>query len=220
MKNKSTLLLAVALICSFAHLVDAALIDQGNGLIYDPDRNTTWLKEANVNGRITWDDAVDWADNLVFANASNWRLPTTPVLDTDCSNQQAAFSFGVNCTAGEMEHLFSAHGSELGLFNNLLTGADQGYWTATEFPLSAASAFLFYFGVTPLGTALCGASCSGEGALTTQIKLATPSPFAMAVHDGQIGAGPNPIPEPSTVLLLGTGLLGLVGYGHRRRKAA
>ena len=33
---------------------------------YDTTLNVTWLRNANVNGQMTWNDANPWAANLVF----------------------------------------------------------------------------------------------------------------------------------------------------------
>lgn len=57
-------LLATA--CSVALDAGAALIDRGNGLIYDDVLNVTWLADANhartsghsVDGRMDWDAAM------------------------------------------------------------------------------------------------------------------------------------------------------------------
>lgn len=44
----------------------ATLIDRGNDLIYDDVLNITWLKDANLGGVRTWNEAQTWADGLVF----------------------------------------------------------------------------------------------------------------------------------------------------------
>jgi len=38
-----------------------------------------------------------------------------------------------------------------------------------------------------------------------------------AVRDGDVGTAP--VPDPSTILLLGSGLVGLIGYGMRKAQA-
>lgn len=84
----------VTLTLSFS--ASAALIDRGNGMIYDDVLDVTWLQDANyaktsgyhADGQMTWDAATAWAAGLSFGGFDDWRLPTINVTDTNSSGQQ------------------------------------------------------------------------------------------------------------------------------------
>ena len=65
-------------------VVQADLLDRGNGMIYDDVLKVTWLKDANYaktsghdeDGRMTWDEAKTWVEGLVYGGYDDWRLPT------------------------------------------------------------------------------------------------------------------------------------------------
>jgi hypothetical protein len=101
------------------------LIDRGGGLIYDSDRNITWLANANHgagsayddgflnnDGKMTWQSAMDWAANLSYFDSvrgvtyDDWHLPTTLQPDPACSDQNPAFSSGTGCTGSDLGHMF------------------------------------------------------------------------------------------------------------------
>ena len=62
---------------------NAELIHRGDGMLYDTVLDVTWLQDANyarssgydADGRMTWDEATEWAENLVYAGLDDWRLP-------------------------------------------------------------------------------------------------------------------------------------------------
>ncbi|MBZ4220119.1 MAG: PEP-CTERM sorting domain-containing protein [Chlorobium sp.] len=39
----------------------------------------------------------------------------------------------------------------------------------------------------------------------------------MAVHDGDVGSTTDPVPEPAAMLLMGTGLAGLIGARWKKK---
>jgi len=201
----------------------AALIDRGafndgfSGtvhLIYDTDLDITWLGDANfaktsgfdADGLMTWATAKNgWAPSLTVGGFTDWRLPTTMQPDASCGGQ-APFSgfpnqgFGPGCTGSEMGHLFNVEGITVGapglLFENVQANI---YWSGTEFApnTNGAWGFVFDFGVRGI---------SGKS-----------SPFfGWAVRSGDVSAPPA-VPEPSTMLLLGSGLVGLIGWQRARR---
>ena len=64
----------------------AALIDRGNGLIYDNVLDVTWAQDVALSatlggaGIFNWHGAKAWAHQLVYRGYDDWRLPTlTPV---------------------------------------------------------------------------------------------------------------------------------------------
>jgi hypothetical protein len=222
---------AAAAILALSGAAQAALIDRGGGLIYDNTLNLTWLADMNyaktsghtagigANGRMTWDAAKLWADNLVYGGFSDWRLPTLNPSDTSCSlsvNPGGAFSqqyYGFNCTGGELSHLFvtdlgnradesvlnqtgdtQTQKDNFALFSNV---QEYTYWSGTEFAPVPNSAWDFstYVGFQDYFDAKSNAL------------------YAVAVRPGDVAAS---VPEPQT-LALALLALGATVVARRRR---
>lgn len=189
MKRIFTLLSTLLVLLGLSISAHALLIDRGGGMIYDTDLNITWLQDANyamtsgfdADGQMTWDEAMSWANNLVYGGFNDWRLPNTLQPDLTCSGQIAGDSFGYNCTGSEMGHLYytelgnTAGGplTNTGPFINM-----QGnYWSGTEhalLPTILAWSFNFFNGV--------------QDADSKDSNY-----YAWAVRDGDVAAVPEPV---------------------------
>jgi hypothetical protein len=215
--NKSRLLGAVC-VYMLSTVSGAALVDRGDGLIYDIDRNITWLADANYaktsgyhpDGEMNWQEAMDWAAQLEYAGFTEWRLPTTMQPDYSCSLVQTASTGDVlgsqyNCMGSEMGHLFyeelggtayssvnSSTDEDLQLFIDI---QDADYWSSTPYVTQFQGPWAFGF---------------FSGVQTTDAPQLTE--YAWAVHDDDIGA----VPIPAAVWLFGSGLLGLIGIARKK----
>lgn len=173
----------------------AALIDNGDSLIYDTDLNVTWLNLTGTYGYsygMSWDQANNWASSLNAGTVSSWRLPS-----------------GLYSSHGKVDEIQHLVITELGnsVYGSLinkgpLTTLIQGgrYWLGVEASWDKAWTFDF------------------TGNLEKADMYKSWEAYGLAVHDGNIGPTGriSAVPVPSSFFLFASGLLTL-SMAIRRR---
>ncbi len=138
--NTKFLTTAAVLAFSLSTGAQASLVARTGGMVYDDVNNITWAADANLaqtsgydtDGRMTWANAVAWADQLTLGGFTDWSLPTTvPALS------------GYNQKGSQMGDLFynqlggvsstsiaTTHNANYNLFTNVQSYV---YWSGSEY---------------------------------------------------------------------------------------
>lgn len=174
------------LIVSRIQLYRHPLVDRGFGLIYDVERDITWLKDANYartvgrsrDGQLTWNAAMAWVASLTYRGIGGWRLPTA--LNPDGSGPCT----GNHCDQSEFGHLvFGPWTTDPRSVNYLNFSSYATYWTSTE--ASESEAFAFEMFNVRQGSLLKDPFNIPDGTIFVPL----PGPvLAWPVHDGDVAA--------------------------------
>ncbi len=142
--------------------------------------------------------------------------PGIIILDIDSSATNPAGG-GVppqNVNFDTMIHLFNAAGAPLATSDD--NGGDPGDTPGAI--VGGAFNSRIQTGVLPAGDYVVGVaaffSTAGPGGVITGAQIPLNGTYTL-----HVSGNAEVIPEPATLALLGTGLIGLLGYGWRRRRA-
>ncbi len=242
------LFLAVVLLLVLSGSAQATLYVRGMGtiissgvgsggeyqLIYDDLLDITWLDYTYFSVRPP--DATSWASDLEILfngeTSNNWRLPQTlPVNGStyvyDVPSYDGSSDRGYNISApgtiyegstgSEMAHLHYYTLGNPGEFDVYGNGPawDPDAFNSGPFSWVTVGGRGWYVSETwfdDMGWRYWGFRFDGGYQITVHW---TSRAAAMAVHPGDVGA---PIPEPTTWLLLGSGLIGLAGFRRKFKK--
>jgi hypothetical protein len=205
-------LTAAALLSANAH---AALIDRGNGMIYDNVLDITWLQDAKYaatsggyDGTMYWDEALLWVEGLEYAGFSDWRLPSANLIGDNEFSEDGSTDYGFNIHRGELGHLFYVDlQNDMGIgpvnasFIDGLTGQSKSFLNLEDDSFWYSEAGVYTGWLFDYRDGLQYGDEQGDARA-----------YAFAVRDGDVAA----VPVPSAVWLLSSALIGLAGLSRRK----
>ncbi len=221
--EKSLRLTTASLILAMSFTSEAALLSRAGGsMYYDTVLDITWLADANyaytsgyvaegveaTSGKMNWNAAVQWADQLVFGNYDDWRLPTAlPVNGVDYVNDlsyDGSTDVGYNITSpnNELAYMFAVNLGNLSYYDVNGNGPQDGSGLVNTGPFTGLHNYYYW-----TGTALPGVANYSYGfsnIVGGQRMYYQPSlHYAWAVRDGDVAT----VPIPAAIWLFGSGLL-------------
>ena len=242
--HQKNLALSALLAFSITSTAQAALINRGGGLIYDDKLDITWLQDANyafssgyttanavyngssakdnifANGRMGWDAAVTWADNLSYGGYDNWRLPTVSPVNDIAFNYSLAYDgsrdigFNISSTHSEMSYMFYVNLANTGYYDTSgvttgCIGSDLCLSNKGEFTNLKSSV---YWSGVPLepNTTLAWTFLTDHGLQDYGDKRS--AYYAWAVRSGDVAAS---VSAPMPLCLIASGLFGLIGWKRK-----
>ncbi len=102
----------------------AALQNNGNGTVTDTETGLMWQQDTAASGKMTWDAAIQYCENLTLAGYSDWRLPNIKELRSIVDYSTYDPSIDTN------------------MFNDTMSSF---YWSATTGAYSTDGAWVIYF---------------------------------------------------------------------------
>ncbi len=212
-------LAAAALLSANAH---AALIDRGNGMIYDSTLNITWLQDMNypktlgesASGSLYRDQAIEWADELIYGGFDDWRLPSAHLIGNETSSNDGSTDVGWNNIRSELGHLY---------YVDLQNNADDGFINPGNFTDGLTGESKSFLNLTDNVYWLAEDSSLGYGmlfdnwdGLQYRAPIGDGRASVVAVRDGDVAS----VPVPAAFWLLSSGLFGLAGLARRSRSGS
>ncbi|WP_442498540.1 hypothetical protein [Methylobacter sp. sgz302048] len=236
-------LLAAGLLLSVTPFTGhAALIDRGNGLLYDDMLDITWLQDANyaktsgydVDGKMEWSRATAWADNLVYGGYSDWRLASNTPINGSSFNYTLKYDGssdrGYNITSpySELAYMYYANLDLKSSFSTSATSQEDygifgnGTYNGTNIIsfgqndvglVKNLQAYYYWSGTNVPNSAYVWAFNNANGDQIYSDK--TKQFYAWAVRDGDVAGSASAVPVPAALWLFSSGLLGLMELKRR-----